>query len=263
MLKSITIQLLKVANRGGVIAYLKRISIKLRKIFSSNLLCNIHITYLKSSNDGGILIEFAFSVPILVSLLLFVCDHYRIYELKNKIKASAYLTASMVQQIGNTRTDKQLTIADLVNITYASCLNFFNNNSMFSPFPFGISYSINFIYVKRLNSNSYQFQHSWASTEGGDTPQNMWREIGTVWTSPLKDIVAVNPKLVLDKDGDELLYINCAYRRMQNFNKSKIGLYILDPQLVKGGEHVGYSHPDLLYYEIFITPKPGLFPIQK
>ena len=56
---------------------------------------------------GGILIEFAFSVPILVGLLFFLCDHYRFYELKNKVKSSAYLAASMVQQITNNRTNKQ------------------------------------------------------------------------------------------------------------------------------------------------------------
>ncbi|MBQ7674714.1 MAG: hypothetical protein IJT36_09465, partial [Alphaproteobacteria bacterium] len=72
----------------------------------------------------------------MISLLFFLCDHYRFYELKNKLKSSAYLAASMVQHISNTRTDKQLTVNDLARISYASCLNLFHTNTMFNPWPF-------------------------------------------------------------------------------------------------------------------------------
>ena len=209
---------------------------------------------------GGILIEFAFSIPVFIILLFFVSDHYRIYELKNKLKTSAYLAASMTQQISNTRSDKQLTAADLARITYACCLNFFHTNTMFNPWPFGISYSINFIYVKRLNSNSYQYQSSWGSTESGVSPVNMGRYVGGIPTKKLSEIENVNTDLVCSRDGEEKLFLNCTYRRMLNFDKSKIGLFLLDPQMVKGGMHTTNRYPDLLYYQIVISPKPGLFP---
>ncbi|MBQ7673933.1 MAG: hypothetical protein IJT36_05345 [Alphaproteobacteria bacterium] len=71
----------------------------------------------------------------MIILILFACDHYHIHELQNKLKAPAYLAASIVQ-IANTRTDKQLTLNDLVRITYASCLNLFHTNTMFTPWIF-------------------------------------------------------------------------------------------------------------------------------
>ena len=96
-------------------------------------------------HHGGILIEFAFSIPIIILLLLFVNDHYRFYELRNKIKSSAYLAASMLQQLGNTRTDKQLTSSNLSRISYVSCLNFFHTNTMFKPWSLGIYYVVSFL----------------------------------------------------------------------------------------------------------------------
>ena len=98
---------------------------------------NCHISHHKGNtyyHHGGILIEFAFSIPIMIILLLFVHDHYRFYELKSKLKSSAYLVASMIQQLSNTRSDKQLTSTDLAHIVYASCLNLFHSNSVFSRF---------------------------------------------------------------------------------------------------------------------------------
>lgn len=210
---------------------------------------------------GGILIEFAFSIPVFIILLFFVSDHYRIYELKNKLKTSAYLAASMTQQISNTRSDKQLTAADLARITYACCLNFFHTNTMFNPWPFGISYSINFVYVKRLNSNSYQYQSSWGSTESGVSPVDMGRS--SISTKKSSEIENVSTDLLCSRDGEEKLFLNCTYRRMLNFDKSKIGLFLLDPQMVKGGMHTTHKYPDLLYYQIVISPKPGLFPARK
>lgn len=207
---------------------------------------------------GGILIEFAFSIPVCIVLLFFVSDHYRIYELKNKLKTSAYLAASMTQQISNTRSDKQLTAADLARITYACCLNFFHTNTMFNPWPFGISYSINFVYVKRLNSNSYQYQSSWGSTESGVSPVDMGRS--SISTKKSSEIENVSTDLLCSRDGEEKLFLNCTYRRMLNFDKSKIGLFLLNPQMVKGGMHTTNRYPDLLYYQIVISPKPGLFP---
>ncbi len=169
----------------------------------------------------------------------------------------------MVQQIANTRTDKQLTLNDLARITYASCLNLFHTNTMFTPWPFGISFSINFYHYKRLSSDSYQWQGAGASTEQGTYPLNIWKGGNAIRTLNKSQVVNHHPDLVCDRDGDERLYIDCAYRRMPNFDKSKIGLYILDPQLVKGGLYIGHIYPALLYYKIVITPKPGLFPVKK
>ena len=70
----------------------------------------------------------------------------------------------MLQQLKNTKTDKQLTKFDLANVSYSSCLNFFHTNSMFPPCPFGIYYALVCHYVKRINSNCYKYQLCYATT---------------------------------------------------------------------------------------------------
>lgn len=92
----------------------------------------------KTANVGTILIEFTFCVPVIIVLLFFVCDHFRFYELKSKVKTSAYLAASMAQQYGNVKTNKKLTTANLMKIHYASFMNFFIRQTMWSPYQFGV-----------------------------------------------------------------------------------------------------------------------------
>ena len=203
-------------------------------------------------HKGGILIEFTFSIPVCIILLFFVNDHYRIYELKNKLKSSAYLAASMVQQLGNTRTNKQLTHKDLARISYASCLNLFHTNSMFSPYPLGIYFAIDYDWVKKIEANKYQHKQCWGTTSG-TSPQNMSNSSGNaISTKTEEKIEAIHSDLVCNGIGEEKLLISCYYRKVGgSFNKSKLGLFIMDPQ---------FGAYDFKY-KIIITPKPGLFPV--
>ena len=166
----------------------------------------------------------------------------------------------MIQQITNTRSDKQLTKNDISRIVYASCLNLFHSNTMFSPFPFGICFSFDYFHIKRLNSDSYQYDDGWGSTESGGSPNTMSMQCNGTSTKNKSQIEKIHPDLVCDKDGDERVLIYCAYRRLNNFNKSKLGLFMMDPGYVVGGKHTGHVFKDFLYYSLIITPKPGLFP---
>ncbi|MBQ7673758.1 MAG: hypothetical protein IJT36_04440 [Alphaproteobacteria bacterium] len=65
----------------------------------------------------------------------------------------------MIQQITNTRLDKQLTHNDMKRIVYASCFNFFHTNSMFSPYPFGIFYDVYLYYVRKTSDDQYYYQY--------------------------------------------------------------------------------------------------------
>ena len=227
--------------RGGVFALLHRV---LRS-------CKCH--------KGGVLIEFTFSIPVCIALLFFVSDHYRFYELKNKLKSSAYLAASLIQQISNTRTDKQLTKKDIGRIAYASCLNFFHTNSMFSPYSFGICYIAHLYYVKRVNSNTYQYQKSFGATDAGTTPDTLgWT--GSVSTKTLAQVEEIDKDLICGKDGDERVLIECCYRKAANtFNKNMLGLFILDPSTNRSID--GYTN-NVFINRLIITPKPGLFPVK-
>ena len=211
------------------------------------------------SQYGSILIEFAFSIPIIILLLFFANDHFRIYELQNKLKTSAYLATSMFQQITNIRSDKQLTSNDIARIAYASCLNFFHTNTMFYPWQFGIFYSIDFFWVKRENENKYQYQNGWGSLERGNSPLSIAKSGSNTTTKTLSQIVQLHPDLVCDNDGDERVLFVSAYRMKNNFNKSKLSFFMLNPKMIR--DKFGRTEI-LINYMLVIVPKPGLFPIR-
>lgn len=75
---------------------------------------------------------------------------------------SAYLAANMIQHVTGNRADKQLRLQDFGRITYASFFNFSIANFAFSSNPFGIQPAIELFWVKRINSDSYQYQRAWA-----------------------------------------------------------------------------------------------------
>ena len=187
-------------------------------------------------------------------LLLFVNDHYRIYELKSKIKASAYLAASMLQQISNIRNNKQLTKNDIAQITYASSLTLFHTNSMFNPWSLGIIPVIDFYYVKRINSNSYQVQFSYFSTNNKNNPSDGGYWGINSWTKNAYEVSSYHPDLICEKDGEERLCISYFYRKL-NFDKKKLGLLFIEPNADYNGS--------IFIYKLVITPKPGIFPINK
>ena len=194
--------------------------------------------------------------------MLFVCDHYRYYELRDKIKSSAYLAASMIQQITNTRLDKQLTHNDMKRIVYASCFNFFHTNSMFSPYPFGIFYDVYLYYVRKTSDDQYYYQYIRTDTgHGGRIPMKDGMESGgTTATKTKAEIIELHPDLVCNKIGDEKLLIIPTYNATTytRFTKQKLGLFLLEPKFRQ------FTQPSYgsFYYKLVITPKPGLFPVK-
>ena len=182
-------------------------------------------------------------------------DHYRFFELQNNIKMSGYMAASMLQQLSNAKTIKQLTKNDLARITYASSLNFFHTKSMFDPWPFGIYICIDYIYVKRINSENYQYQLIWLATNAGNSPNTMYYGIDNVLSTKTKtEVAAINSNLVCNKDGDERVLLISWYRKQPGFDKKKLGLWMLNPK-----ESDIYA--TIFKYKLVITPKPGLFPV--
>ena len=207
----------------------------------------------RSTYHGGILIEFAFSIPILISLLFFVNDHFRFYELKNKIKTSAYLAASMLQQLKNTKANKQLTKQDLAKITYASCLNLFHTNSMFYPWSLGILYRVNFYHVKREAQNNYNYFFCSIDTGNGgiNFGNGMYISPFVYRNYTQTQVEAIHADLICNKNGDERLLIECCYVQV-GFFKSKLGFFIIEP---KENKNLNI----LMKYKLVIVPKPRLF----
>ena len=167
----------------------------------------------------------------------------------------------MVQHVTNKRTDKHLTKKDIARITHASGLNFFHTNTMYVPHPFGIYYLVDFFYVKRISSDSYQFQEVWGSTVSAKTLKDTGHAT-SVTTKTLAQIQAMCPDVVCDKDGEERVLVEVNYRSTtadaSKFDKSKLGFFLLKPKGIKGTD--GYDN-SLFLYKLVIVPKPGLFPV--
>ena len=187
--------------------------------------------------------------------MLFVNDHYRAYELKYKAQSSAYIVASIIQQITNTRANKQLTANDLKHIAYASCLNLFHTNSMFEPWPLGIYYCVDFYWVKRINSDKYQYQVCWVPfiTNSPHSPNELLGGVNGVTTMNKTQVASLHPDLICHNDGDERLLIKIFYRKI-NFDKRKLGFFLLDPTTYT-------IYDQIVQPTLVIAPKPGLFPI--
>lgn len=213
--------------------------------------------FMRSKRRGGVLIEFALSIPIFILVLFLVSDHYRFHELRNKLKNSTYLIASMLQNITNTRRDKHIQIKDLKQIAFSSCLNFFHTDSMFNPWPFGLSWYVKMIYVKKTGNSEYKaFQFE---IDTGETNYKTIDEISCVCSelTNLTDPTTIDKEMVFYNVNDEKLFINVAFkskdtsREVGIFNKSRLGLYMLSIQ------------NDTFTHNFVYTPKPGLFNCKK
>ena len=165
----------------------------------------------------------------------------------------------MVQQLGNTRTDKQLSIADIQRIAYASCLNFFHTNSMFAPYPFGIYFLAHYYFVKKNDDGNYQYQRVWITTGRGSATTKLFDGMNSginSLTMTSAQVEAIDPDLICNNIGEERLLIKCWYGVVnggKDFKKSQLGLFILEPTF---GDKGNFS------YSLVITPKPGLFPVK-
>ena len=170
----------------------------------------------------------------------------------------------MIQQITNTRANKQLTANDLKHIAYASCLNLFHANTMFKPCPFGIRPGARIYYVKRVSENKYEYQFVNAHTEitlkNKPFSTDGYRSIETKTPSQLQEL---HPDLVCNKDGEERILIVYFYYP-SNFDKFKLGFFLLSPKLT---ELLNMSFDNKIVgnfvSSLVITPKTGLFPVKK
>ena len=200
------------------------------------------------------------------------------------------MIASMLQNVHNT-DDGFITMEDAKRITYTASLNLFHNNTMFSPWPFGICISCYIYYFKRI-SNSYYYGYYYNNqTHQGSSPTSMWDTYGKQMYSSASELKKLHPNLVLEKDGDEKVYIKFFYYpasslsdtsinksntgaaaiariatgRQPNeeissvsgdrhYNRSKLGLFLLD---------LPYVYPEkglkAIVSELVFTPKPGIF----
>ncbi len=161
---------------------------------------------LKNQNAGAILIEFAFSIPVLIAILYFILDgpNLRLYQLK--LKNSAYLAVNMIQNIKSSlqgdairppsqrqeETDigsmrmtgsmyqsiqkfrKYVNELELAAITFAAFANIYRSNLMLQDstghYPLGHYGHIYLWCIQGNGDGTASVQWVWASGSPGKTP---------------------------------------------------------------------------------------------
>lgn len=90
---------------------------------------------------GAILIEFAFSIPVLITLLLYIHDLYQIKNIQNTIKSIGYQMINMIQNVSIRRSDRLITNLDLNNSSIAAFLSYFPGTTGISTTQDGKTYA--------------------------------------------------------------------------------------------------------------------------
>jgi hypothetical protein len=206
---------------------------------------------------GGILVEFALAIPLLVTILYFALDAPKHSLMKSRMKNSAYFSASMIQNISQNRADKRVTKKDLAFIITSSLMNIFHGLKQFNLIDssinhcFGLSY---IYYVKGLPNGKASVLWVWDSGSMISTPT---RSTGIGYGDNGYSIVRyktnVNPQeihkdLVINEEEIKIIIDIMLCSR----NDRKLGFYLLEPK--------GSTQAFCFFNTVTIfKPKPGLF----
>ncbi len=93
---------------------------------------NFHVRKNRSSS-GGVLVEFALAITLLVAILYFTIDVQRYQLMKTRMKNASYYACSMIQNTSQVRANKTITKRDLKIISASSFMNYFNGLRQFVP----------------------------------------------------------------------------------------------------------------------------------
>jgi len=112
-------------------------------------------------SSGVILIEFALAVPFLVMILYFSLDAPKHQRWKTQMKNAAYMVASMIQNVSQSRADKRIAILDFKRIAASYGTTIFGGTisggykwgMINSYYPLGFHCITNLFYIKGTGVN--------------------------------------------------------------------------------------------------------------
>ena len=82
----------------------------------------------KSSKSGAILIEFAFSIPVLILLIFYLHDLAQLAQIETKVKLCGMQMINMIQNVSLRRENTAITRQDYANICSAAFLTYFGSD---------------------------------------------------------------------------------------------------------------------------------------
>lgn len=107
-------------------------------------------------SKGGVLIELAFGVPILILMMYFCLDIPKAYQFVNKIQTASELTAAMILNVKAGEIDKTLSLEDLKYVSRALKIYFLGN-----PNVKGEEFHI-FTYVTCVTGEKGKIKKNWS-----------------------------------------------------------------------------------------------------
>ncbi len=110
----------------------------------------------KISSKGGVLLEFAFSLPVLIIILFFITDAPLLYRISNKLQKISELSAQMILNTKG-RYLAPLTLEDLQRVSQAAGI-YLTNVKKSTKYPFHLSTYV--ICVKGTNNNCFEVKWS-------------------------------------------------------------------------------------------------------
>ena len=135
--------------------------------------------FIKNSKKGAILIEFAFAVPVLFSLMYYVNDLHHLKQIQNRMRFIATEISSILQNISQNRANKAISITDIKYAVVTAYLSFFPGktfyNTAWETSPLGYSSSGLIYCVKGLADGkaSVLWCKRWHSAAGTYVPLSL------------------------------------------------------------------------------------------
>ena len=250
-------------------------------------------SFFKKAEEGAILIEFAFAIPVLVAILYFIMDGplLRLYQLK--LKNTAYFAINMMQNITDTRENKAITLNDLRNIRACAFANIYRSTAQFKNdkgnYPLGHYGHIYLYYLKGTGTNQASVKWIWDSGAPGPKPSQpenehilttIEKQVNSI-VDPTrtkageiyKDLQINNGEIKLivevsilvpgqsDTGAADIATLNgkdgatliSSSEAVRQSGAGKLGFYILPVRNMNG------TLNSYLNYVAIFTPKPGIF----
>jgi hypothetical protein len=132
---------------------------------------------IRNRSKGGILVEFAIAIPVLISVLFLILDYTQFSFCDNNTKDACYYAASMIQGMKKNEADKKITSRDLQMVAYSAFLNYYTNEGSSLPisanhYARGHQGMLVIFYVKRTGSKYKVIWNGYFSSNIGGSTSN-------------------------------------------------------------------------------------------
>ncbi len=244
---------------------------KVDKKNTSSFLCLQKIAN-KLSSKGAILIEFAFSLPVLIVLLYYIYDLNRLKRYYSRTEFVGQQVASMIQNISQSRESKTITLKDLQYIARTAFLSIYPGMSMYKQngyFEFGHTPTLQIIYVKGLDNGNasciWRYYYRMSSIIGGAQESSADFEFlrpvyfkTNVLPSQIYSSLTINPgevKIIVISQITRGSSLTNSLNGKYLTDKQSFDFYLLSPKYIATYNSIYYFFPSVVIF----TPRPGLF----